>query len=128
MTYRGPYRAADTLAIIAPFTKYLLAKQKDKERITKTAGMMQLQQVARDPKEAKLRASRARRGRQTLFRKASQFHEEFDAEVYMVLYKNSRFYVYNSTGQTVSWPPPMSEIVSVPPRTRGHSELAPDLP
>ena len=59
----------------------------------------------------KKQLAKIRRRRQTVFRKADEFHKLCDAEVYVLILKNSRFYVYSSA-ERPNWPPPTADIVS----------------
>lgn len=68
-----------------------------------------------DTKKSKLcrRAllARARRRRQTLFKKADELRNECGAEIYIVIFKHGRYFTYTST-QNPMWPPSKDEIVS----------------
>ncbi|KAH6646827.1 hypothetical protein BKA67DRAFT_417346 [Truncatella angustata] len=53
--------------------------------------------------------ARARRRRQTLFKKADELRSECDAEVYIVIHKHGRFFTYTSTDNP-AWPPSKEHI------------------
>ena len=57
--------------------------------------------------------ARVRKRRINLMKKAEQFRKDYDAEVYVVVFKNSRFYTYSSTDNE-QWPPTRSHIVCCP--------------
>lgn len=44
-------------------------------------------------------------------RKADQFSKDFDAEVYVLIYRDRKFYTYSST-EDEQWPPSLTQIVS----------------
>jgi hypothetical protein len=54
---------------------------------------------------------KTRKRRETLLRKADDFHKLCDTDVYMVLYKQNKFYVYTSQKNKPAWPPALTEIV-----------------
>lgn len=60
---------------------------------------------------ARLQRAIAHKRRRTLIKKADEFRYLCEAEVYLVLYKNSKFYVYSSQEENTSWPPSMDKIV-----------------
>lgn len=62
-------------------------------------------------KAARLERATVRKRRRTLLKKAHEFHKLCTAEVFLVVYKNHKFYVYSSNDQNKMWPPPLSDIV-----------------
>lgn len=64
-------------------------------------------------KTARSQRATLRKRRRTLFKKADEFHKLCRAEVYLVLYKQNRFYVYSSNGGNAAWPPNLDNIASI---------------
>ncbi|KAI0836096.1 hypothetical protein F5Y06DRAFT_305444 [Hypoxylon sp. FL0890] len=58
--------------------------------------------------------ARIRRRRINLMKKADQFKQQCDAEVYLVIFNSGRFYTYSSTDNEL-WPPPMPQILRTYP-------------
>ncbi|KAL2282149.1 hypothetical protein FJTKL_11189 [Diaporthe vaccinii] len=61
-------------------------------------------------KAVKSQQNTARNRRRTLLKKAHELHKLCSAEVFLVVYKSSKFYVYSSNDNNPKWPPPLSEI------------------
>ncbi|KAK4184131.1 hypothetical protein QBC35DRAFT_392370 [Podospora australis] len=57
----------------------------------------------------RLQLARIRKRRHTLFKKAHEFHRLCDAQVYLLIRKNCRFFVYTSSTNQ-HWPPTKREI------------------
>jgi SRF-type transcription factor (DNA-binding and dimerisation domain) len=52
-----------------------------------------------------------RRRKKTLVKKVYEFKKDFDFEVVLILFKNSRYFTFRSLDQD-SWPPSIKQIVS----------------
>jgi hypothetical protein len=80
-------------------------------------------------KAARLQRATVRKRRRTLLKKAHDFHKLCSAEVFLVIYKNSKFYVYSSNDKNTMWPPPLSDIVSIdfPPSSSTSSDISQQL-
>lgn len=64
-------------------------------------------------KEHQRRLARTRKRRQTLIKKVDEFHKLCDAQVYLIIRKNHRFYIYSSNTMDGEWPPTQKNIVSI---------------
>ena len=55
--------------------------------------------------------SRARKRRITLMRKADQFSKDCQADVYVLIFRDGKFFTYSSL-EDEQWPPQLSKVVS----------------
>jgi hypothetical protein len=63
-------------------------------------------------KASKIKLERERRRKKSLFKKAYELGVLCNVDVAVIIRKNGRYFIYRSTNQE-SWPPAMSEIVSL---------------
>ena len=68
-------------------------------------------QTTRMATDTKSRRENFRRRRKNFVKRASEISSAFDAKVYVVIFKNDKFYTFKST-KSPSWPPSKEEIVS----------------
>jgi hypothetical protein len=66
--------------------------------------------VPRPPKKGKQAAEKFRRRKASLASKSKELAELCDADVYLLIRRNRKFYVYSST-EELSWPPSADELV-----------------